>query len=373
MRPVSRTIPQLLLTECRPMNAQPFDSIRTAGKPARELSKPGTTAILACMNRRERFEQTFPKLLEQAGIEEIIVIDWGAGDGIAELLQRMYDPRVSVVSVHGVSEWNLSAAYNLAARFATHETLLKVDVDYLFSDRFLDSHPLADGEFWCGDTKRARNTNEEALSGCIIVPRSVFADIQGFNERLSGWGWEDFDLFRRLELSGLTRRPIDFDQVQHIPHDNALRAGNSPGIVPHLNAEKNRLLAERSAWTKADRVTEFAFKQESENQFSATFVRGPERASSELEERCMIEATHYLTRACIADVSALAGGTLWGKTPEQFEQMIRRHAPGGWARMPWLAKRELRELYHSLRSLTARASTARAAAPESASTETPHT
>lgn len=46
---------------------------------------------------------------------------------------------------------------------------------------------------------RTGRRDNAGKGGCFFIERSLFEQIHGYDERLYGWGWEDNDLFRRLD------------------------------------------------------------------------------------------------------------------------------------------------------------------------------
>jgi hypothetical protein len=63
--------------------------------------------------------------------------------------------------------------------------------------------------------------------GLLLVRRSDFRAVGGYNSRLHGWGWEDQDMISRLILgAGLTR--VTDGGATHLSHDDAARVGAYP-------------------------------------------------------------------------------------------------------------------------------------------------
>ena len=126
-----------------------------------------------------------------------MIVDWGSRQPLAPLLPD--NARLRLVVAPLESEWNLARAYNLAAQVARGAVLLKVDSDTWLERAFLTSHPLPPGAFVAGDWRRAANENAEHLNGVVLVRRADFFATGGYDERLRGYGWDDTDLYSRLQ------------------------------------------------------------------------------------------------------------------------------------------------------------------------------
>ncbi|MCA1567904.1 MAG: glycosyl transferase family 2 [Acidobacteria bacterium] len=77
------------------------------------------------------------------------------------------------------------------------------------------------------DNEEDANDGTRQAPGLLMVRRSDFLTINGYNSRLHGWGWEDQDMISRLTLgAGLER--ILHGHAVHLSHDDAARIGNYP-------------------------------------------------------------------------------------------------------------------------------------------------
>jgi hypothetical protein len=62
--------------------------------------------------------------------------------------------------------------------------------------------------------------------GLVVVKKEHFIAVGGFNSKLQGWGYEDYDFQIRLQL-GLGLKRISLGQVQHLSHPRSQTAGAS--------------------------------------------------------------------------------------------------------------------------------------------------
>jgi hypothetical protein len=87
--------------------------------------------------------------------------------------------------------------------------MLKLDCDTFLFEDFFSIHPQLDKSLYFGNYKLARNENERHLNGIIYTPLSTFREVNGYDERIQTYGWDDDNLYSRLQDLGFTRLPID--------------------------------------------------------------------------------------------------------------------------------------------------------------------
>ena len=80
--------------------------------------------------------------------------------------------------------------------------------------------------------------------GILLVERSAFQQIGGFNELLNGWGYEDTDLIARLEAAGFGRVEMRGARLMSQPDNAERRVGNVRVKEPRLSLARNRLIAD---------------------------------------------------------------------------------------------------------------------------------
>lgn len=212
--------------------------------------------VAACRNRHELLKATLPSWLRLPGVQEIVLVDWTSSPPLTETIAAVLnDKRLRTVRVRGEAHWVLSRAYNLAMAVAESEWIIRVDCDCRIKDGFINAH-LGQGRngtkfynpspkrFWSGYWQKARDGNEVHLNGAMLVRRADFLQAGGYDERIQTYGWDDEELFTRLARTGLKRYVLDYDQLEHVPHEDGLR--NQNGVAfPDVNIDFNSLLLER--------------------------------------------------------------------------------------------------------------------------------
>jgi GT2 family glycosyltransferase/ubiquinone/menaquinone biosynthesis C-methylase UbiE len=220
------------------------------------------SVICACKNRNEFLEQSLPTWLEHPEINEIIIIDWDSNPTVYEVVQKYKDKRIIIIKVENQPRWVLTKAYNLAARFVSGNKILKLDSDIKLSKNFFSNHYLEEGSFYAGNYKFAREPNEKHLNGVVFLHKKDFYEANGYNEDITTYGWDDSDLYYRLQNMGLAEKNFYFDSLYHIPHDDGKRLlfqpeVNNCGEEIKKNIEK---FENKIVWGKNRKATEFIIR-----------------------------------------------------------------------------------------------------------------
>src|SRR5271170_3569901 len=200
--------------------------------------KKGISIFTASMNRNEFLEKSIPSWLILP-VDEIIIVDWGSKIPVLEIVKKYNDPRIRVITIPNRKYWILTYAFNVSARFTTRNNILKVDADTILHSNFLSKHPINNYIFYAGDWRLANNENEKHTNGIVYLKRKHFFNVNGYNEYIQTYGWDDCDLYDRLSKK-IMRHPIDLTTVNHIPHDNSLRNIYQKTQRLDVEIEKNR-------------------------------------------------------------------------------------------------------------------------------------
>jgi hypothetical protein len=213
------------------------------------------SVVCGCRDRHDALARALPTWLRSPRISEVIVVDWSSSTPVTVVTAHFADPRVIVARVEGEPRWVASMSHNLGVQIASGPILLRLDADYLLQPNFFRRHALEPETFFCGNWRRARVDNERHLTGTLYVRKSQLLRVNGYNERIVTYGYEDDDLFERLERSGLTRRDVDFDTVHHLAHPDARRTVDHDVRDLQQETARNKALARAHPWSAADRMT----------------------------------------------------------------------------------------------------------------------
>ncbi len=189
--------------------------------------KEGISVFTCCMNRNENLDRALATWVKVPEIDEIIILDWSSSDPVKPIADKYNDSRIIVARAEGQERWILSYAFNLAARLTTRKKVLKMDADVELEPDFFQFHQLKPGQFFTGNWQLAKTENDLHLNGVVYVYREDFFRVNGYNEYIKTYGWDDSDLYTRLESAGLSRSDLILSKLNHMEHEERMAHQNS--------------------------------------------------------------------------------------------------------------------------------------------------
>ncbi len=186
--------------------------------------EPGFAAVTCCMNRNDHLAQTLPTWLVHQEIGEVIIVDWSSEIPVEITLRKagITDPRIRILRVEDEGSWILSHAYNLGFRAATKDKIIKVDSDIILDSEFFSRNTTGVDQLTAGNWRQAKS-GQSHVNGFFVVGRENLLAVNGFNERIVTYGWDDDDLYGRLTNAGVQREDVDPDTISHIDHSDVRR------------------------------------------------------------------------------------------------------------------------------------------------------
>jgi glycosyltransferase involved in cell wall biosynthesis len=261
------------------------------------------SVIVAVMNREKRLKETLENWLKYDWFDEIIVVDWSSD------VPFSYDhPMVKVYRVDNEPTWILTHAYNLAASLATGDILVKMDSDYQIDDRFSKIFPIPEGSYyhgtWFGEWSLLKTVKEyykiqleyyklaqywnqvhrregkplvpevepkppkcskvdnenQYLSGFFAAHKKDFDAVNGYNEKIVTYGFDDSDLYIRLDKVATPLLIGPKVGIWHEPHDAKLRSANQNIYDIMVSQKENMELSKASQWSQKDQRSEWLVK-----------------------------------------------------------------------------------------------------------------
>lgn len=224
----------------------------------------GISVITCCMNRNHNLKVAVKNWIQFHEIDEFIVVDWSSDSLVSTSLSSLKDPRIKIFRVTNEKHWILSYAFNLAARLSSKNKILKLDSDVLLKQDFFSKHFLKKDTYFAGNWQKS--FGKSGLSGILFINRTNFFGVNGYNEYIRTYGWDDIDLYDRLRRKlNLKRKDVDstmVDTLQHAQSDSFSKQSDfieSTEIKRHplyslLTKErefqnmKNRYISSRYEW-----------------------------------------------------------------------------------------------------------------------------
>jgi len=235
--------------------------------------------IVGVMNRFESLVKSLESWLNLPEITQIIIVDWNSTKKIAKELTKnnFQNKKINIIRVDNTGNWILTLALNLAFQYVTNPLLLKVDADTIIESNFFEKHPLKSTDlfFYSGNWKNARNSNETHLNGVVFLPSCQFENVGGYNEYIRTYGWDDTDLYERLQNENMKKLDIDIDTIKHIPHSDKRRSSFNDlelKIIENMYISKNCDCIWDNKKEKTIYVNKFSSKKENNNLKKSEFL-----------------------------------------------------------------------------------------------------
>jgi len=115
----------------------------------------------------------------------------------------------------------------------------------LFFDVAADYIPSVEKHLSVGQIDLFDQRNEmlykNSYGGAVFFSRAVFDRLGGFNENFISWGWEDFEIYRRLERLG-ERVERMWGPLLHLSHARATNSVKQNPWYDHNTAEYERVI-----------------------------------------------------------------------------------------------------------------------------------
>ena len=201
---------------------------------------PSISCVTICMGRLHHLKHTLPKNLQWScrypNIEWIL-LDYNCPDGTGEWVRNTLDDdlrsgRLTYWRTSGPNEFHFSHSRNMGARLASGQILCLVDADNFTGQDFA---------FYVARNLRERSAlvgcrmkgdqfvpgGDQGTCGRLAVNTKQFLDVRGYDEGMYGWGYEDIDLFLRLQSAGAKCSPIESAYLDCIRHDDKERCAHT--------------------------------------------------------------------------------------------------------------------------------------------------
>lgn len=198
-----------------------------------------------CMNRLYHLKKTlsenindnltYPEL-------EILILDYNSSDGLEEWMHQEMKAYINsgLLSYYRTAEpeyFKRSHSRNMAFRLAGNSIICNVDADNYTGKDFafyINEHFEANTDGFLSVDYAERHFKFTGSLGRIVCRKSDFEELEGYDEKMEGYGYEDLDFIYRLKKSG--KKPYflkDKKFLNSISHSHYTRQENE---------EKNKLI-----------------------------------------------------------------------------------------------------------------------------------
>ena len=182
--------------------------------------KNGISLITCCMDRYDDLISSLKSWLQIKEINEIIIVNWNSEKFDWDVVNKLdKQNRIKCVNVASEKYWILTHAYNLASEFVTYDKLLKIDCDVKLNSDFLVNHKLNSDIFFRGNYRTIKNKKDFHLNGQFFCETNDYKKVNGFNENILTYGYDDEDLYSRLRTH---KKEVNINEeyLIHQSHDH---------------------------------------------------------------------------------------------------------------------------------------------------------
>lgn len=172
--------------------------------------------VIGIRNREKDIKKCIKTLLNQDFNKsyEIVIVDYGGEDNAKKVLESFKDERIRYIYVDEKEGWDESRAKNIGIRNSKGKIIIVTGIDITFERNVLKN------------TFNRLNKNKNIFlhiikrnifsGGRILIHKEGFAlgdfqatqrenwfKVQGFDEKMGGHGWMDYDLLMRMKKIGV--------------------------------------------------------------------------------------------------------------------------------------------------------------------------
>jgi hypothetical protein len=204
------------------------------------------TVLCAVRDRSENLKIALESWIALNQITRIVIVDWGSSEPVSEIPRIVELAHVKVVR-RETDEWHLAAALNVGLAEISDGWVLKLDADHSLNNTFFSRVRKEPRTFYRGYWA-AHLPKNAGLNGLCLVETKNLKAVGGWDERIRTYGWEDSDLYLRLNGRGLHERWVPSGAATHLRHP---KTKNRPhGQLPNkISTEINRRATEaRPVW-----------------------------------------------------------------------------------------------------------------------------
>jgi len=190
-----------------------------------------------CMGRLEHIKKTLLKNIRDNDDYpdiEFVLLDYNSNDGLEQWVREhcareLASGRLVYYQTKKPDHFHMARAKNIAHDLATGEILCNVDADnFTGKDFAYYINSVFDRE------PRSLLVHDLVVKGCggrIVISADDFRALGGYNEIMTGWGYEDRDFILRAERLGLKESVIPAYFLNTIRHGDGLRVRNTPSAA----------------------------------------------------------------------------------------------------------------------------------------------
>lgn len=194
------------------------------------------SVVCSVMNRSDRVLRCVESWLKWSACDDMILVDWSSSPPVEPII----NDKLTMLRVDNEQYFSLAKAYNKGIDVCCNDVVVKVDIDYVLTSCDMMSELIQSNNF---DTHFVHGGGHGAnyMGFCIFNKKHNIR----YNEQFQGYGFDDQDLYCRLQGVGIKKQKKITnlkDIIYHIPHGDKLRVANYPekNISSSTRQNKNK-------------------------------------------------------------------------------------------------------------------------------------
>ena len=211
---------------------------------------------ITCMNRLYHLQETLKKNIQDNYLPddvEFVLLDYNSNDDLEQWVRQNMQEYIGngILAYYKTVEpthYFRSHSRNMAFRLANAEIVCNLDADNFLGEGFasfmIEEFKTNDNIFYTS------NAVGGDIVGRICVRKEDFTAINGYDEQIQSYGFEDTDLITRLENRGLNRKRFDHPEFYRcITHSNEERVkdefmakNTEKACISYVNPYTSRIL-----------------------------------------------------------------------------------------------------------------------------------
>lgn len=213
------------------------------------------------MNRLYHLKETLLKNIEDnlsyENLEHVL-LNYNSQDGLDEWVKENFSSyiqngRLKYFATVEPKTFNMSHSKNMVSKLATGEIVCLIDGDnYTGKDfaGYVNKCFIKNSDIFLTAIGARKIKNPRDVLGRTCFRRRDFLRVEGFDEQMLNYGFEDYDFCKRLELAGLKRKVmLNKKYLKAISHTIAERIENTSIninlqsiFIGHINPFKSEIL-----------------------------------------------------------------------------------------------------------------------------------
>ena len=214
------------------------------------MNNEKTISVITCLKNREFYlDMNICSTVNIKNLDEHIIIDWSSHKKIHN--ERLsLNSKAKVYRVTGENDWWLTRAYNFGFHLAQGDFILKLDADTTLNHKEFNLLNLDNLEY-------KNFTINNSGYGNFLISKELLQKVNGFNEYIFGWGYDDKDFHNRVlsKMSSAYQDTQGSDFIKVANHSDALRL-NSNSQISKIKSKaqkiafhkKNRFISDNLTW-----------------------------------------------------------------------------------------------------------------------------